>query len=211
MAIKASVRPHTRLEKRVVRNIRCESADLRNNVLKVWIVALLCGSGIVAVLGISGCVNKGPAAAGTTTDSTRRSVVLPVKPEVAYAIIAINDLEPNIATAEITLTLTNPNPSEASVHPFRWTVYYEDKGNWLELGQGTSESRRVQPNSSTTFTWEITGPVTSTGAAKFPRIDAFSSGQDVQLKASGSIPVDVGSSRFAIPFDISRDFPNSAQ
>ncbi len=192
--------------------VKSQMIDPRNRSARFWSGALLFGTVlVVAALGMSGCAHRSPVAAATTARGAQASIPPPIKPQIAYAIIAINDLEPNIATAEVTVTLSNSNPSEASVHSFRWTVYYRDHGNWEELGQGNSESRQVQPNSATTFNWAVTGPVTSAGVAKFPKIDAFSSGQTVQLRASGSIPVDVGGSRFAVPFDISRDFPNSAQ
>lgn len=180
--------------------------------VKRWPANLsVCVTALFALLAMSGCASKGSIAASGASQPITSSYTPAVKPEIAYASIAINDLEPNIATAEITVTLANPNPLEASVHSFRWTVYYKDKGSWQELGQGLSESRQVQPNNSTTFNLAITGPVTSAGVAKFPKIDAFSSGEDVQLMASGAIPVDIGSSHFAIPFDISRDFANPQQ
>jgi hypothetical protein len=170
---------------------------------------LACTNMLMAALVVAGCQNNTPAEGQPTSASTTQTNAA-IKPEIAYANIAISDLQQNVATAGVTIILTNPNPVQASVPSFVWTVYYKENGNWEPLGQVSSDSRQIQPNSSTTYSGVVTGPVASDGTAKYPRIEAFSPGQDVQLRVAGSVSVEVGNSRFAVPFDVTRQFANPA-
>ncbi len=113
--------------------------------------------------------------------------------------ITLKDISLTTVTVNVTCSVHNSSPIGAVLHRVAYVIYFEEDGNWVQLGTADrSEDTTIKANSYTSL--DITNEIEILSAAG-ALYQAYKQGGAVTLKVAGSAWVGIGPVSTEIPFE----------
>jgi len=113
--------------------------------------------------------------------------------------ISLKDISLTTLTVDVTVSVHNPNPVGAVLHRIAYVIYFEEDGDWIQLGRADrSEDVMIKANSSTNF--DIINKIEILSAIGV-LYQAYNQGGSATLKVTGSAWVGIGPVSTEVPFE----------
>jgi LEA14-like dessication related protein len=113
--------------------------------------------------------------------------------------ISLKDISLTTLTVNVTVSVHNPNPVGAVLHRIAYVIYFEEDGDWIQLGRAdSSEDVMINAKSSTSFGIINKIEILSAIGALY---QAYNQGGSATLKVVGSAWVGIGPVSTEVPFE----------
>ena len=113
--------------------------------------------------------------------------------------ISLKDISLTTLTVNVTVSVHNSNPVGAVLHRIAYVIYFEEDGDWIQLGRADrSEDVNIKANSSTNLDIINKIEILSVIGALY---QAYNQGRSVTLKVAGSAWVGIGPVSTEVPFE----------
>lgn len=113
--------------------------------------------------------------------------------------ISLKDISLTTLTVDVTVSVHNPNPVGAVLHRIAYVIYFEEDGDWIQLGRADrTEDVMIKANSSTSFDIINKIEILSAIGALY---QAYNQGGAATLKVAGSAWVGIGPMSTEVPFE----------
>ena len=113
--------------------------------------------------------------------------------------ISLKDISLTTLTVNVTVSVHNSNPVSAVLHRIAYVIYFEEDGDWIQLGRADrSEDVNIKANSSTNLDIINKIEILSVIGALY---QAYNQGRSVTLKVAGSAWVGIGPVSTEVPFE----------
>ena len=113
--------------------------------------------------------------------------------------ISLQSVSLTTVTVDVTVSVHNSNPVGAVLHRIAYVIYFEEDGDWVQLGRADrSEDVMIKARSSTSFDIINKIEILSAIGALY---QAYNQGGSVTLKVAGSAWVGIGPVSTEVPFE----------
>lgn len=113
--------------------------------------------------------------------------------------ISLKDISLTTLAVDVTVSVHNSNPVGAVLHRIAYVIYFEEDGDWVQLGRADrSEDVMIKANSSTSFDIINKIEILSAIGALY---QAYNQGGAATLKVVGSAWIGIGPITVEVPFE----------